>query len=151
MLHYTHLRQSNNAEESTIHQDTVDVIANLANATVADRESIAALTSTVARLTVEVAAVTEKLVLALTENKRLAAAATPRPGSRGKWRTRIIAGRIAQSAPIQATNVTGVPLTTRPTLLVQTKWDAVPPNGYSVVLKERLQEIMIQLITEIKN
>merc|ERR1740124_885764 len=65
--------QSNNAEESTIHQDTVEAVANLVNATVADRESIAALTNTVARLTVQAATINEKLVKDLTENKHLSA------------------------------------------------------------------------------
>jgi len=55
----------------------------LANATVADRESFATLTNTVARLTIEVSTFNEKLVKALTENKRLsAAAAGPNYGPR---------------------------------------------------------------------
>jgi len=53
----------------------VEAIANLVNATVADRESIAALTNTVARLTVQAATVNEKLVKDLTENKHLSATA----------------------------------------------------------------------------
>ena len=43
------------------------------NATVTDRESIAALTNTVACLTIKVATIIEKLVKALIENKRLSA------------------------------------------------------------------------------
>ena len=67
--------QSNNAEESTIHQDTVEAIANLANATATDREEVSALTNTVARLTLKIITVNEKLVKAQTENKRLSAIA----------------------------------------------------------------------------
>lgn len=59
----------------------MEAITNLANATVVDKESIVALNNTVARLTVEVAAVTEEMVKVLTENKRLlAVAAGPRSG-----------------------------------------------------------------------
>ena len=43
-----------------MHQDTVDEIDNLANATVADRETVAILASTIVCLTVEFSAVTKK-------------------------------------------------------------------------------------------
>ena len=67
--------QGNNADSGHLNaereQDTIEAISNLANATLADRESIAALTQTISRLTVEIAESNAKLVRALAANNEL--------------------------------------------------------------------------------
>lgn len=57
--------------ESTIHQDTVTSIANLANATMVDREAVYVHTATVSRLTVNLAVANAKLVKAKAANAAL--------------------------------------------------------------------------------
>ena len=54
--------QGNNAE---VQQDTIDAIANLTNANIADREYMVTLTQTISRLTEELTKTQEKLVAAL--------------------------------------------------------------------------------------
>ena len=70
----TTVRQTGYANniELTVHQDTVTAIANLANATVVDREVASVLTTTVSRLTVDLAVFNAKLVKAITTNLVLA-------------------------------------------------------------------------------
>ena len=60
-----------NNTESTMYQDTVEAIANLANATMADREVFSVLTATVSRLTIDLAVANAKLVEATAENVAL--------------------------------------------------------------------------------
>ena len=55
-----------------VQQETITAISHLANATMADRESMATLTATVGRLTVELAETNAKLVRALADNNILA-------------------------------------------------------------------------------
>ena len=55
--------------QDDIQQETVDAIANLATATAADRTTVATLTETNRRLTLELVAVNAKLVKALEANK----------------------------------------------------------------------------------
>ena len=52
-------------------QDTIDAIASLSNVTIADRDTMAALTQTISRLTVEIAESNTKLVKALADNNEL--------------------------------------------------------------------------------
>ena len=63
--------QANNANLDSIHQDTVVAIENLANATLADRESIATLTTTIGKLTVDLAETNARLAKALADNASL--------------------------------------------------------------------------------
>ena len=48
-----------------IHQETLDAIANSATATTSDRSAIAQFTSTIARLTADIATMNKKLSIAL--------------------------------------------------------------------------------------
>ena len=63
--------QANNANIDIIHQDTVVTIESLANATLADRESISTLTTTIGKLTVDLAETNVKLAKALADNANL--------------------------------------------------------------------------------
>ena len=54
-----------------MHQDTVEAIANLANATMVDREAVSVLTATVSRLTIDLAVANVKLVETTAANTAL--------------------------------------------------------------------------------
>ena len=54
-----------NPDNGYLQQETVDSIANLSRATASDRATIAKITSTVTRLTADLATVNEKLVVYL--------------------------------------------------------------------------------------
>ena len=75
--------QANNA--TAVQQETVAAISNLANATQADRESTASLTSPVTTLTTDLSSANDKLVKALARitvlEKELAAAKLGQPGA----------------------------------------------------------------------